>query len=65
MIGNEKINPDAKFVELFRRVSQLEAALRAAEERLAEHHSVINFVPPGLRDDPPKRKTLTLTSGTR
>ena len=69
MIGNERINPDAKFMELFKRVGQLEIALRAAEDRLTEHHSAINFVPAGLSEPPrfgdDRKKTLHLKSGTR
>lgn len=53
MIGNEKVNNDAKFMELFRRVSHLEVALQQYAEMIAELHGAVNA-------QPAKRETLRL-----
>lgn len=64
MIGNEKIHPDAKFIELFRRVGKIEELLNEIVERQAEIYAVMNHVPEGLKATN-NRKTLELKSGTR
>lgn len=60
MIGNERVNPEAKFMELFSRIGQIEAGMIDILERLEEIHAVLNVNP-----EPNNRKTLSLKSGTR
>lgn len=65
MIGNEKTSHETKFMELFRKVSQLETALGLLVEQVAELHEAVNYVPDGLGDQVNSRKTLHLKSGVR
>ena len=60
MIGTEKVHPDAKFVDLFARVTKLERALIEALEKLDEVHAILNVNP-----ETNSRKPLSLKSGTR
>ena len=60
MIGNEQINPEFKFMELFSRVTKLELALAEALDRIAEITAVLG-APPKSYDKP----ISNLRSGTR
>mgnify|MGYP001568728594 CR=1 FL=1 len=55
MIGNERVSPEHKFMDLFKRVSVLEMRLSEILDQLSDIHAV------KTQD----RKTLTLRSGIR
>ena len=45
MIGNEKINPDLKFIEVFKRLARIEAVLADIQDRISEVTAVLGTPP--------------------